>query len=49
MKAIKSILAITLCTVMPLAATAQKVFDKGDRKADLTVGVGIVAYPDNSR
>ena len=49
MKAIKSILAITLCTVMPLAATAQQVFDKGDRKADLTVGVGIVAYPDNSK
>lgn len=48
MKAIKAILVSTMCALMPIAATAQKVFDKGDRKADLTVGVGIVAYPDNS-
>ncbi len=31
-----------------LSVAAQGVFNKGDRKADLTIGVGTVAYPDNS-
>lgn len=32
-----------------LSVVAQGVFNKGDRKADLTIGVGTVAYTDKSR
>lgn len=35
--------------LIALSAHAQDAFDKGDRKMDLTIGVGTVAYADKSR
>lgn len=45
----KILLLGLLSVTTALSSVAQGVFNKGDRKVDLTVGVGTVAYTDKSR
>lgn len=46
---LKIVLLGLLSVLGTLSGVAQGVFNKGDRKVDLTVGVGAVAYADKSR
>lgn len=45
---VKGLFAVVMAVGAVVPGSAQ-VFDKGDRKVDLTVGVGVVAYKDKSR